>query len=320
MIIAFAALIGVIALVALAGFILLGPAPEIIEGQADATAVRNSSKVPGRIDTLFVTEGQRVEKGDTLGLLSIPDIDAKRAEALAAERAAAAMNEKAIKGARPEEIAAVYQMWQKAKAGLEIAEKSYQRVQNLYDKGVVPAQKRDEALANYNAMIATEKAAREQYLLVKSGAEKEVKEAAAAQQQMAQAAVSGANSYVEESILIAPITGEISEIFLNHDELGGSGAPIMNVLDIDHIWVSFNVREDRLGDLKMNHEFKAIVPALGDREITLKVYYIKDLGTYAAWKATKTTGSYDLKTFEVRGRPIEKVEDLRPGMSVLIKR
>ena len=276
--------------------------------------------MPGRILEFRVKEGQKVQAGDTLAILEAPDVIAKMEQARAAEAAAQAQNEKAIKGARQEQIQAAYEMWQKAIAGVDIAEKSYQRVKNLFDQGVMPAQKLDEVTAQRNAAIATEKAAKAQYTMAKNGAEREDKMAAAALVDRAKGAVAEVESYLKETYLIAQAAGEVSEIFPKVGELVGTGAPIMNIAIMDDMWVTFNVREDLLKNLTMGSEFDAIVPALDNQTIRLKVHYMKDLGTYAAWKATKTTGQFDLKTFEVKATPLEKVTNLRPGMSVIIKK
>lgn len=320
MLLAFLTLLGVIALVALVGFFMLRKGPEIIQGQAEATEYRVSSKVPGRILEFRVKEGESVQAGDTLALLEAPDVLAKMTQAQAAEAAAQAQNAKALKGARSEQIQAAYEMWQKAKAGLDIAEKSYNRVNHLFEQGVMSAQKKDEAAAQYHAAAATEKAAKAQYTMAKNGAEREDKMAAAALVERAKGAVAEVESYVKETYLIAPASGEVSEIFPKVGELVGTGAPIMNIARLDNMWISFNVREDLLESLTMGSEFEAIIPALGNKQVKLKVYYLKDLGTYAAWKATKTTGQFDLKTFEVRAEPVEKIEGLRPGMSVILKK
>jgi len=312
--------LGVIAIVAVVGFFMLRKGPEIIQGQAEVDEYRVSSKVPGRILEFRVKEGQTVQAGDTLAILEAPDIAAKMEQARAAEAAAQAQNEKAIKGARQEQIQAAYEMWQKAQAGVDIAEKSYKRVKNLFEQGVMPAQKLDEVTAQRNAAIATEKAAKAQYTMAKNGAEREDKMAAAALVERAKGAVAEVESYVKETFLIAQAAGEVSEIFPKVGELVGTGAPIMNIAILKDMWVTFNVREDLLKNLTMGAEFEAIVPALDNKAIKLKVDYMKDLGTYAAWKATKTTGQFDLKTFEVRARPMESVEGLRPGMSVIIKK
>lgn len=319
MLLAFLTLTGVIAIVAVIGFFMLRKGPEIVQGQAEVTEYRVSSKVPGRILEFRVKEGQTVRAGDTLAILEAPDVQAKLEQARAAEAAAQAQNEKTLKGARQEQIQAAYEMWQKAQAGVTIAEKSYKRIKNLYDQGVVSAQKLDEITAQRDAALATEKAAKAQYTMAKNGAEREDKAAAAALVNRAKGAVAEVESYINETYLIAQKDGEVSEIFPKQGELVGTGAPIMNVAVMDDMWVTFNVREDLLQSLTVGTEFEAFVPAL-DKNIRLKVNYMKDLGTYAAWKATKTTGQFDLKTFEVRALPTDKVEGLRPGMSVILDR
>lgn len=319
MMLAFIAVLVAVGLVALAGFFLLTPPDEVIMGQAEATTIRISGKVPGRIASYRFNEGDQVKAGDTLVFLSTPEVQAKLMQVEAVKAAAEAQHAKAMKGVRDQEVTTAYEMWQKAQAGLTIAKKSYDRVRNLYEKGVMSAQKKDEAEANYNAMVATEKAARSQYEMAKEGARKEDKAAAAALVNQASGALAEVESYVEESALVAPIDGEISERFPEVGELVGTGAPIMNIADLTDMWVSFSIREDLLSQVKVGNEVKAFVPALDNQEITLKVYYMKDMGTYAAWKATKTTGQYDAKTFEVRARPVQPVEGLRPGMSVIWK-
>ena len=302
------------------GFLCLKPQQEVIQGQVEATEIRISGKLPARIQAFRFAEGEKVSKGDTLVILDSPEVIAKLTQAQAAEDAAQAQNMKAIKGARSEQITGAYEMWQKAIAGRDIARKSFDRVQTLYDKGVVAAQKRDEVEANYKASIATEKAAKSQYDMAKNGAEREDKMAAAALVNRAKGAVDEVESYLKETALTSPIDGEISETYPKVGELVGTGAPIMNLIDLNDSWVVFNVREDQLKNLKMGATFKAQVPALDNKEITLKVTFLKDMGSYAAWKSTKVTGQFDAKTFEVRARPVEKVVDLRPGMSVLLIR
>lgn len=313
----FAGVIGLILLVVIFGFIFWNPQPEVIQGQAEATEVRISGKVPGRVEAFRANEGDKVRKGDTLVILNSPEVLAKFEQARAAEDAAKALSNKAEKGARSEQIAMAYQTWQKAVAAVEVARKSYERVQTLFDNEVVSAQKRDEAEANYKAMVATEKAARAQYDMAKNGAEKEDKMAAEAQVNRAKGAVAEVESYISETFLVSPIDGEISERYPKVGELVGTGAPIMDVMDLNDMWITFNIREDLLGDIRVGEEFTATVPALENREITLKVTYMKDRGSYAAWRATKTTGQFDARTFEVKAVPVQKVEGLRPGMSVL---
>ena len=319
MLLAFITLMGVIIIVGLVGFFMLKKEPEMMQGQAEVTEYRVSSKVPGRILELKVHEGDKVQVGDTLARLEAPDVTAKLEQAQSAEDAAQAQNQKAIKGTRVEEIQSAFELWQKSKAGVVIADKSYKRMKNLYEQGVVPAQKYDEATALRDAAIATEKAARSQYSMARNGAQREDKMTTAAIVNRAKGAVAEVNSYVKETYLIAQTAGEVSEVYPEVGELVGTGAPIMSIAVMSDMWTTFNIREDLLKDLTVGKTFTAFIPALNNKQITLKVTYMKDLGTYAAWKATKTTGQYDLKTFEVKARPLTPVPYLRPGMSVIIK-
>lgn len=313
------AFIVIIIAVALYGFFFLNREDSIIQGEAEATEVRISSKVPGRLERYFVEEGDFVKQGDTLAILSAPDIQAKLSQANAAEQGALAVSQKAQKGARDEQIRSAYEMWQKAVVGVDIADKSFTRVQNLYDKGVTTAQKKDEAEANYKASVATERAAKSQYDMAKNGAEREDREAARAQLERAKGAVAEVGTYISETYLISPVDGRVSDRYPNVGELVGSGAPIMNILDVTDKWGTFNIREDLLTAFEDGEVVKAYVPAL-DKEVELKIYYKKDLGSYAAWKATKTTGAYDRKTFEVRGRFTTDQPQIFPGMSLVIKK
>ena len=314
------ALIVIIVVLALIGLFLLKPEPQIIQGQAEATQVRVSGKLPGRVVEFMVEEGQHVLAGDTLVHIHSSLVEAKLSQAEAMETVAKAQNKKVDSGTRVELLNSAYDMWQQAQAGLTIAKKTYERMQSLYKKGVVSEQKRDEAEAAYKAMVATESAAKSQYEMAKAGAQAEDKAAAAAMVAAAQGSVAEVESILSDSYLTAPTDGEISDIFPNVGELVSLGAPIMNVLKLDDMWVSFNVREDLLENLTMGAEVQAIIPALENKEVTLKVFYIRDMGSYAVWRATKVTGQYDAKTFQVKAHPVEPVDNLRPGMSVLLKR
>lgn len=320
LLLAFFSLVGVILVAIIIGFYVLRPTHEIVQGQAEADETRISGKLTGRIDRLYVEEGQNVQRGDTLVAIRSEIADAQLAQVEAMRTAAVAQNQKVDAGARKQVIQGAYEMWQKALAGVDIARKSYDRVQALFDKGVVSAQKRDEAEANYKAMVATEKAAKSQYDLAVAGAQREDKEMAAAMVDKANAGINEVNAYLVDGYLTAPINGQISVIYPLYGELVGAGAPIMSLLNLDNMWVSFNVREELLSDLSIGTELPLVIPALGNKEVTMKVYVIRDMGTYAVWRATKATGSYDAKTFEVRCRPDSPVAGLRPGMSVLWKR
>ena len=311
--------VAVVIIVALIGFFALDRDPDIIQGQVEVSEYRVSSKVPGRILELRVKEGDFVKAGDTLAILDAPEVRAKMEQARSAENAASALELKAQNGARKEQIQGAFSVLQQAKAGLEIAEKSYNRVQRLFDEGVISAQKRDEAYANYKAMEAQCKAAQSQYDMAVNGARMEDKLAAAAQVGRAKGAVNEVNSYINETVQIAQMEGEVSDVYPKVGELVGTGSPIMSIAVMQDMWGTFNIREDQLNGMKVGSEFTAFVPAF-NKEIKMKVYYLKDQGSYAVWKATKANGQYDLKTFEVKARPVDKLDGLRPGMSLIIKK
>lgn len=307
-----------VAAVGAIGFFMFGDTEETIQGEVEVSEYRVSSKVAGRILELRVKEGDYVKAGDTLAIISAPEIDAKKEQAVSAEDAASAISAMTDKGVRQEQIRGAFELWQQAKAGLEIAKKSYGRVQRLFDEGVMSAQKRDEAYANYKALEAQAKAAKSQYEMAVNGARQEEKRAAAAQVGRAKGAVQEVSSYMRETVQTATFDGEVSDVYPKVGELVGAGSPIMSISIINDLWGTFNVREDLLNGMKNGSTFTAFCPAFG-KDIKMKVYYIKDEGSYAVWKATKSSGQYDLKTFEVRARPINKIDGLRPGMSLVIK-
>jgi HlyD family secretion protein len=309
----------VVMIVAVIGLLAIDRDPDMIQGQVEVSEYRVSSKVPGRILEIRVKEGDYVKAGDTLAILDAPEVRAKMEQAQSAENAAAALELKAQNGARKEQIQGAFSVLQQAKAGFEIAEKSYNRVQRLFDEGVMSAQKRDEAFANYKAMEAQMKAAQSQYDMAVNGARMEDKMAASAQVGRAKGAVQEVNSYIHETVQIAQKEGEVTDIYPKVGELVGTGSPIMSIAMMDDMWGSFNIREDQLNGMQVGTEFMAFVPAF-NKEVKMKVYHLKDQGSFAVWKATKANGQYDLKTFEVKARPVEKMEGLRPGMSLVIKK
>lgn len=315
-----AIIIVVISIVIIVGLSVPRP-EEIIQGQAETTDYRVSSKVPGRVLELRVKEGDMVSKGDTLVILEAPDIRAKLSQAEAAFEAAQALESKARTGAREEQIQSAYEMWQKAIAGREVAEKTYNRVNRLFEQGVMAEQKRDEALANYRAMVASEKAAKSQYDMAVNGTRREDVSAASAQVSCARGAISEVASYIDETVLTASEDGVVTEIFPEVGELVGTGAPIMNISAVDDFWFTFNVREDLLPGLTVGNEAQVYVPAY-DKEVTVKITRIKEVGTFATWKATKALDKYDLKTFEVQATPVNSSEllGLRGGMSAVMKK
>lgn len=316
---AVACFVAVIVVVGLIGYFTIGNEDEIIQGQVDVSEYRVSSKVPGRILEIRVKEGDYVHVGDTLAILDAPEVEAKKTQAESAESAAAAISDMARNGARQEQVRGAFELWQQAKAGLEIAQKSYQRVQRLFDEGVMSEQKRDEAYAQYKVLEAQEKAAKSQYDMAVNGARQEEKLAAMAQVNRAKGAVQEVSSYIRETVQIAQMEGEVSNVYPKIGELVGTGAPIMTISLMDDMWGTFNFREDQLAGMKQGDTFTAFIPAF-NKDVEMKVVSLKDQGSYATWKATKSNGQYDLKTFEVKARPVQKFEGLRPGMSLVYKK
>lgn len=312
-------LVGVMITVVVVG--LMQPVhPEIIQGQAETTDYRLSSKVPARVLEIRVREGDNVRKGDTLVVMEAPDIAAKLMQAEAAYAAAEAQQRKSRNGSRQEELQQAYEMWQKACAGKEVAEKTYNRVNRLFENGVMAEQKRDEALAQLEAMAATEKAAKAQYEMARNGARHEDRSMADAQLDRARGAMTEVASYVAETVLTASADGVVTEIFPEVGELMGTGAPIMNVACTDDLWFTFNIREDLLPGLTVGTETTVYMPAL-DKRVDVRITKMKDVGSFAAWKATKALDKFDLRTFEVEARPTDAASTAgaREGMTAVME-
>ena len=314
------ALIAVVLIVSVAGYFVSRPKAVVIQGEAEATEYRVSGKVPGRIEEFRAQEGQAVRRGDTLVLIDSPEIRSKIAEANAARAAAVAQKEKAYNGALQEQITAAYELWQKALVGEEVMRKSYERMVRLHDEKVVSDQKFDEVKAQYDAASATARAAKSQYDMAVKGARQEDKDAAVALVERANAAVDLVNSYRDEIVLTAPADGIIAACYPKVGELVGQGSPIMTIQDLDDVWFTFNIREDRLEGMRSGDKLQLSIPALKGVQVSATVYYIAVRESYATWRATKEVGEYDTRTFEVRARPDAPVDGLRPGMSVILER
>lgn len=308
----------VMACIGIVGILLIKPDSQITQGQADCDAVRVSGKLPGRVEKLYVQPGDVVHKGDTLVKIYSSTADAKLYQAQSMKNAAQSQTAKVEKGSRQELKDGAYNVWQQAIAAETIAEKTYQRLQNLFEQGVVTEQKRDEAKAAYDAASAQVRAAKAQYDLALNGAQQEDKSASQSMTNAAQGTVMEVQSLLEDQYLLAPCDGEVSEIYPQVGELVAMGTPIMTISQLEDMWVSFSVREEMLKDLPMGKEVNVTIPALGNKKAKLKVFYVHDMGSYAAWQATKAYGEYDSKTFEVKARPVEVLLDFRPGMSVIL--
>ena len=317
LLISLAIIILVVVILSVVGFVFINEPVEVVQGQAEATEVKVSGKLPGRVERFFVKEGDWVKMGDTLVHIHSSVVEAKLMQAQAMTTAAQAQNQKVDAGTRQQTIETARGIWQQSQAATEIARKTYNRMESLYAQGVVSAQKRDEALAAYKAAQAGESAALSQYNLAKSGAQKEDKRSAAAMVTVAKGGEKEVEALLEDQYLLAPCDGVIDEIYPHEGELVALGAPIMSVLRIDDKWVTFNVREELLKDFPMGQEVEVMIPALGDTMVDVRVFYVRDMGDYAVWRATKATGEWDSRTFKIKAHPVDTLPLLRPGMSVI---
>ena len=289
-----------------------------LQGEIDMQTINVSSKVPGRIAELQVKKGDIVEKDKVLAILDTPEIQAKLDQTNALLDAAKAQNTKAETGARNEQIAMALNTLKQAQAGQELANKTYLRMKNLYEEGVIPAQKMDEALAAYNSANSTVAVAKSNYEMLLNGTRKEDKSTAAANVKLAEGAVSEVESFLNENQLKAPINGEVTQINSEVGELVATGFPVVVISNPDDVWATFNIREDMLKKIKVGKVIKVKIPAISNKPFEFKVNYISVLGNFATWKATRAKGEFDMKTFEVRMVPTEQIDGLRAGMSALV--
>lgn len=316
--IAFVSILIAICIISIIGVMLLKDKPLVLQGQIETTEIQISGKLPGRISDFYVVEGQNVKKGDTLVTISSPEGLAKLSQASALENVAKYQSNMVDEGSRKQVINSLLQLWNKSKSDLELATTTYKRISTLYEDGVVTSQRKDETEAIYKAAIAAEHAAYQQYQMALDGARIQEKESAKSLVRAAAGTVAEVNATLADAVLLAPQDGQISSIFPKRDELVGQGIPIMNLIVLEDVHVVLNVREDLMPQFKMGGKFKADIPAIDKKDVTFVINYISPLGDFATWKSTKEVGSYDMVTFEVHAIPETQVEDLRPGMSVLI--
>ncbi len=293
--------------------------PEVLQGQIEAQNYSISSKVAGRVDKVLVKKGDKVRKGQLIYTISSPELQAKVSQAKAGQKAAGALAKKAENGARKQQIAAAYDNYQKAKVASQLAKKTYDRVNNLYKSGVISKQKADEVYTKYKASLFTSKAALQMYNLTKEGSREETKLAAMENEKAAASVVAQVEAVADDLKVKSFHEGEVSDILLQSGELAPTGFPVVQITDLDDAWLVLHVGEDKLNKFKKGTEFKASIPALGNEEFTFKVSYVSVLGTFATWRATNTKDEYDMRTFEIEARPVQKIKDLRVGMSVLVK-
>jgi len=294
--------LGAIAFIVYGLYLANRPVVAPLQGQMDGRYIDISPKIIGRIAKLHVREGDEVKPGDVLVTLDSPEIQAKVSEAKAARGAAAAKQQLLDNGIRAEEVRVAKANWERWVSAANLAEVTFKRVNALYKDGLVSQQRNDEAETAYKSAVDAATASRAQYELTLNGFRKEERAAAA------------------EITLKSPISAEVDKVVLHEGELATLGFPIISLVNLDDVWVVFNLREEEIANIKIDTQITGKVPALGGRMVTFSVYYISPKGEYATWRATRQSSGYDIKTFEVRARPTEKVEGLRPGMSVLVDR
>jgi HlyD family secretion protein len=306
-----------IALVALGLWLAYKPAPQQIQGMVEATTLNVSTKVPSRVEQLIAEEGDQVKKGQVLGILTSPELQAKQQQAEGALQSARALEQTAVRGSQQENIASLRANWQSAQAQAELARVTYHRSQNLFNEGVISRQRRDEAQAAKNSSAQIAEAARQQYLRAERGSTPEQLSSAQAQVKIAEAAVFEAKSLNQEMQLVAPEDGEVSQKFANVGELVPAGIPLYTLIDLRNQWVSINLREDQFNQLKHGSILHGDIPALSQHNVAFRVIHIAAQGTFASWKATRQSSGYDVRTFEVKLKSLQPLAGLRPGMSVL---
>lgn len=296
------------------------PSEEPLYGVMQAKTVDVAAKVTGRVETLPVHEGDTVSAGQLLMTLDIPEVEAKLKEVEALKSAATARQSLVDEGARPQEIRAAKAQMQRAQAGQELAQKTFNRVHALYREGLISKQKHDEALAQKKSADELLAAAKEQYDIALTGARTQEKQAATALTAQATGGVEQVESLVKEKNVTSPIASEISRIYVEIGEVAAAGLPLATLVDLSDQWAVFNIREDDMPKITKGAVLSAEIPALNAKNVQFKVYFINPRGDYATWRATRQSSGYDLRTFEVRARPVQPVSDLRPGMSVIVNR
>lgn len=285
-----------------------------ITGLINATEIDVASKVPGRVLKVHVTEGQSVKTGDLLVELNLDELDAKLLQATSGIDAAKAQLALAEKGARPQEKKALANQVESAKAQVEVTKKMLDRMQSLLAENAVPQAKYDEVEFKYQVSVNQLEMAEAKLDAVNKGARSEEIKALEALVAKGESVAAEIEIYKKERTQLAPVDGEVSKIVVHEGELTNTGYPIITLVKLDDIWASFAIREDRLKNIRIGDEVEIEIPAL-DQKVKMKVANISPMGDFATWRATSDRDRFDLKSFEVKLRPMDRVDGLRPGMT-----
>ena len=316
--------LGLIVLLAILGLIAFGlwkgyqPKELELQGRVEAETIHVSTKVPSRIEEVYVQDGQRVSKGQILVRLSSPEIAARKQQALASLQSTLALKSTADRGSQQENIETLYANWQSVKAQQNLAEATYKRGANLFKEGVISRQRRDEMQAAALSASQLTEAAYQQYARAKRGSTPEQKSSADAQVEIARAAVAEANALEAETQLVSPINGTVSKTYGKTSELVAIGVPIISIIEDDDLWISLNVREDLYAQVYQRESLEGFIPAL-NQTANFKIKNIDAEGEFATIKTTRQTGGYDIRSFKIHLTPLQPIKDLKVGMSVLFK-
>jgi HlyD family secretion protein len=292
--------------------------PLLVQGEVDATRLDIAARVDGRVAEIPVARGQDVAAGAVLVKIDNPETIAKNEQALAAKVVAEAQLANIKAGTRAEVIAARKAALERAQASVILAQKTYERVRQLAEHGNAPQARLDQvtdALHESERAVDQARSAHEQAV---NGYTKEEREIAAANVQKAVADIQAVQSIVDQMVVYAPVASQVYKRNVEPGEYVSPGVPLVTLIDLGDMWIHFDLREDLVKTLKVGDRFGVRIPALGDRRITVEVKLIATKGEYASWRATRATGDFDLRTFSIRAYPVDKVPELRPGMSAYL--
>jgi HlyD family secretion protein len=301
---------------ALSIWYLVRPEPLLVQGEVDATRMDIAARIDGRVGAIPVARGQNVAAADVLVRIDNPETLAKLKDAEAARIVAQAQLAHVEAGTRAEVIAAQKAALERAQAAETLAQKTFDRTRQLFEQGHSPQAQLDQVTDRLQESQRATEQAKSAYEQAVNGATREERALAAASVQKAIADVDSVKALVDQMTVAAPAASQVYQRNVEPGEYVSPGVPLLTLIDLGDVWLHFDLREDLVRTLKVGDRFQVRVPALGDRSITAEVRLIASRGEYASWRATRATGDFDLRTFEIRAYPVDKVPELRPGMSV----
>jgi HlyD family secretion protein len=308
----------VVAVAALSIWYLVRPQPLLVQGEVDATRFDIAARVDGRVAEVPVERGQNVPAGAVLVRIDNPETIAKNEQALAAKIVADAQLANIKVGTRAETIAAQKAALERAEASVVLAQKTYDRTSQLAEHGNAPIARLDQATDSLHESQRAVDQARSAYEQAVNGYTKEEREIAVANVGKALADIKAVQSIIDQMVVYAPVASQVYQRNIEPGEYVSPGVPLVTLIDLNDLWIHFDLREDLVRTLKVGDRLGVRIPALDDRHITVEVKLIATKGEYASWRATRATGDFDLRTFSIRAYPVDKVPELRPGMSAYL--